>query len=238
VGADALVTLNETTRREIASTYGRGDAVPAYAGVDIELFRPYEPHEVAHLVQRFGGGPWVVHSTDFSPIKRTDLALRAFAECARREPASRLLITSTRADPPAEERLRRMAVELGIEDKVVSAGFLPFEDLPRVYAMATVLLQTGTSLGSGATTMALPVKEALACGTAVVRSRATEEDVEDGVSGFLVDPTDPVATGTRLAELVADPARAAAMGRVGRERIRRTYTWAAVVGVVLGAVDG
>ena len=238
LGADAVVTLNEATRRELSSTYGRDDAVPAYAGVDTDVFRPYAPEEVAHLTARFGGGPWVVHSTDFSPIKRTDLALRAFAECARVQPGVRLLITSTREDPAAQGQMRRLAADLGIERQVTWSGFLPYEDLPRVYSMATALLQTGTSAGSGATTMALPVKEALACGTAVVRSSATEEDVQDGVSGFLVDPTDSVATGRRVAELVADPARAAEMGRAGRARIQSAYTWPSVVDVVLRAVDG
>ncbi|MGO4663037.1 glycosyltransferase [Terrabacter sp. 2TAF16] len=235
-GADALVTLNESTRREIARTYGRSDAMPAYAGVDTDLFRPYAENEIAHLVQRYGPGPWVIHSTDFSPIKRTDLALRAFAECVRLDSSARLLITSTRQDPAAEQQMRRLAVQLGIDEQIVMAGFLPFEDLPRVYSMGTVLLQTGTSAGSGATTMSLPVKEALACGTAVVRSRATDEDVEEGVSGFLVDPTDSVETGARLAELVSDPERAAIMGLAGRDRVIRTYTWPSVVDVVLAAV--
>lgn len=236
VDADALLTLNEATKRQIDSVYGRSDAVPAYAGVDTDLFRPYAADELAHLTARFGAGPWVIHSTDFSPIKRTDLALRAFAECARTNEQARLLITSTREDETAEAQMRRLAAELGIERRVVYAGFLPFEDLPRVYSMGTVLLQTGTSAGSGATTMALPVKEALACGTAVVRSSATDEDVEDGLSGYLVDPTDVVATGARLAELLADPERASAMGLAGRERVQRTYTWPAVVDVVLRAV--
>lgn len=235
-GADALVTLNESTRREIARTYGRSDATPAYAGVDTDLFRPYAENEVAHLVRRFGAGPWVVHSTDFSPIKRTDLALRAFAECVRLDNSARLLITSTRQDPTAELQMRRLAVKLGIEDQVVMAGFLPFEDLPRVYSMGTALLQTGTSAGSGATTMSLPVKEALACGTAVVRSRATDEDVEDGVSGYLVDPNDSVEAGARLAELISDPEQAATMGLAGRDRIMRTYNWSSVVNVLLQAV--
>ncbi|GAB2766305.1 glycosyltransferase family 4 protein [Terrabacter koreensis] len=236
LGADSVVTLNESTRRQIEVTYGRSDAIPAYAGVDTELFRPYAADEVAHLTARFGPGPWIVHSTDFSPIKRTDLALKAFAACAQLSSTAGLLVTSTRQDPSAEGAMHRLAESLGIADRVVFGGFLPFEDLPRAYSMGTVLLQTGTSAGSGATTMSLPVKEALACGTPVVRSGVTDEDVEEGISGYLVDPTDSATTGARLAELLADPARATAMGMAGRERIKRTYTWPSVVDAVLGAV--
>jgi trehalose synthase len=46
--------------------------------------------------------------------------------------------------------------------------------------------------------------------------------IEDGVSGFLVDS--PEEAGRRISELLADPAEADAMGAAGRERVRTTYT--------------
>lgn len=234
--ADAVLTLNQATDRQIERVYDRHGAVLAYAGVDTELFRPYTAEELDDLVARFGSAPLVIHSTDYSPIKRTDLALRAFAVAQAEVPGSRLVVTSTRKDPAAERDLRQQAVALGIAEHVTFAGFLPFEDLPRLYSLATCLLQTGTSSGSGATTMSLPVKEALACGTPVVRSEATGEDVEDGVSGFLVDPRDVINTGRQLAALLGDPEEAASMGMVGRERIVRTYTWPGVAAVFRNAV--
>jgi glycosyltransferase involved in cell wall biosynthesis len=234
--ADAVVTLNKSTQAQISRVYGRDDSVTAFAGVDTALFRPYGADEVRDIAERFGCGPLVIHSTDFSPIKRTDLAVRAFAEARSEVPDARLIVTSTRQDAPSEAQIRRLTRELGVEDQVIFAGFLAFEDLPRLYSAATVLLQTGTSAGSGATTMSLPVKEALACGTPVVRSGATDEDVEDGISGYLIDPRDVATTGARLADLLRDPVRADQMGLAGRERIGRTYTWDRVVDVVLGEV--
>ncbi|MBN9373829.1 MAG: glycosyltransferase [Cellulomonas sp.] len=235
--ADALLTLNETTKGQVTRTYSRTDAVCTYAGVDTEFFRPYRPEETRDLAERVGVGPIVVHSTDFSPIKRTDLALEAFAVASRTVPDARLVITSTRDDAAEQARLVRRAEELGVSDRVSYLGFLPFSDLPRLYSLADVLLQTGTSLVSGATSMSLPVKEALACGTPVVRSGVTGEDVEDGVSGFLVDPTDSQTTGSRLATILGDRTKAAEMGEAGRLRIAATYTWDRVVDVVEAALD-
>lgn len=235
--ADSVVTLNASTRAQIDRVYGL-DSIPAYAGVDTTLFHPYEDAELGDLRQRFGDGPLVVHSTDFSPIKRTDLAIRAFARAASEVPSATLVVTSTREDGPEQARMRRLASDLGVGDRVVQAGFLEFADLPRLYSLASALLQTGTAAGSGATTMSLPVKEAMACGTAVVRSGATDEDVEDGVSGFLVDPRDVEVTGARLAQLLRDPATADRMGAAGRERVVRTYSWDRVVEIIAGEVDG
>jgi phosphatidylinositol alpha-1,6-mannosyltransferase len=130
-----------------------------------------------------------------------------------------------------------LARSLGIEDRIEFLGFVPYEDLPRYYSIADVLIQTGTSKVTGATTMSLPVKEALACGTAVIRSDATDEDVEDGVSGYLVDPANSEATGAKLAALLNDRGRARMMGEAGRGKIVELYQWDHVIDVVLEAVS-
>ncbi len=145
-------------------------------------------------------------------------------------------MTSTREDRAASAQMWTLARSLGIDDRIEFLGFVPYEDLPRYYSVADVLIQTGTASVTGATTMSLPVKEALACGTAVVRSDATDEDVEDGVSGYLVDPADVEATGARLATLLGDRERARTMGEAGRGRIVELYRWDRVVDIVLEAV--
>jgi starch synthase len=75
--------------------------------------------------------------------------------------------------------------------------------------------------------------EAMACGTAVVASDVggIPEVVDDGTTGLLV-PFDEHGIDlyrTGLADavnaLLADPARAAAMGSAGRERAVREFSW-------------
>jgi starch synthase len=58
--------------------------------------------------------------------------------------------------------------------------------------------------------------------------------VDDGRTGLLVhyDPDDTAAfeagLAARIAELVADPARATAMGAAGRERVLSEFGWPAI----------
>ena len=60
------------------------------------------------------------------------------------------------------------------------------------------------------------------------------EVVDDGRTGLLVPYTedDPAAfaagLAARMAELLADPARAAGMGRAGRERVLAEFGWPAI----------
>ena len=61
-------------------------------------------------------------------------------------------------------------------------------------------------------------------------SGGARESVVDGETGILVDGkrTDEVAEA--VASLLADPARAAAMGAAGRERVLRDHTWPEIAG--------
>lgn len=75
--------------------------------------------------------------------------------------------------------------------------------------------------------------EAMACGTAVVASDVggIPEVVEHGRTGLLVHYNESDAAGFRvdlaaaINELVADPARAAAMGAAGRKRVVAEFSW-------------
>ena len=72
--------------------------------------------------------------------------------------------------------------------------------------------------------------EAMACGTAVAGSDVggIPEVVSDGETGLLVPPDDPAALAAALNSLLADPGRAAAMGRLGRERAIAHFSWPAI----------
>ncbi len=75
------------------------------------------------------------------------------------------------------------------------------------------------------------VLEAMAIGRPVVAaaSGGIVDLVDDGVTGHLVAPGDPVALAAALSSLIADPDTAAAMGRNALDRVR-SFTASAVVG--------
>ena len=77
--------------------------------------------------------------------------------------------------------------------------------------------------------LGLAVLEAMASGTPVVCSRVggLPEIVEDGVTGFLVEPGDIGDLRERLAALLGDRALAARIGRNARERVLERFTWKA-----------
>jgi glycosyltransferase involved in cell wall biosynthesis len=73
--------------------------------------------------------------------------------------------------------------------------------------------------------------EGMACGTPVICTRVASmpEIVEDGVSGFIVEPGDHAALRARLEWLAAHPVDADAMGAAGRSRVLAHFQWRDVV---------
>jgi glycosyltransferase involved in cell wall biosynthesis len=66
--------------------------------------------------------------------------------------------------------------------------------------------------------MATAEAMAFALPVIAVRSGASTELVEDGMTGRLVAPEDPQALAAVMSELIEDRSRAAMMGEHGRER--------------------
>jgi glycosyltransferase involved in cell wall biosynthesis len=120
-----------------------------------------------------------------------------------------------------------------LRDKVPQAlGMLPHDELLRAYGRASVVAVPSRREGFG-----VVCAEAMAHGRPVVASAVGGllDLVEDGVSGLLVPPRDPVALRAALTRLLDDAELRGAMGAAARERIRRHFSWPVWQEAVLGA---
>jgi glycosyltransferase involved in cell wall biosynthesis len=143
-----------------------------------------------------------------APIKNHALFLRACQRVHERLPEARFLIVGDGELGPA---LRAETTRLGLDDAVLFTGWR--SDLADLYAALDVVVCSSNNEGLPAALV-----EAGAAGRPVVSTDVggVADLVEDGVNGLLVPSGDAEALAGAIATLLADPERAASMGREGR----------------------
>jgi glycosyltransferase involved in cell wall biosynthesis len=109
-----------------------------------------------------------------------------------------------------------------VRDRVHLIGQIAREDVPALLRSADVVVSVPWYEPFGMVPL-----EAMACGVPVVASAVGGhlDTVLDGRTGALVPPRDPGALAQRLRELLADPARLAAVGSAAAIRARSRYGW-------------
>ncbi len=143
--------------------------------------------------------PLVVTWSRLRRYKCIDVAIRAFAIIAAQLPAAKMQIMGR---GPDEDRLRRLVTKLGLDEKVIFRGFLPWEELVRTLHRSHVFLNPSPKEGWG-----LTVVEANQCGVPVVASDrpGLKDSVVDGETGYLVPFGDPEAFARVALRLLTEP---------------------------------
>ncbi len=240
-GADAVIAVSEGSRVDILDAYPAIDpdrVHVVYNGIDTQ---EYQPDDGVDVLARHGvdpDRPSVVFVGRITRQKGVPLLLRAAEQFS---PETQLVLCAGAPDTP----------EIAAE---VSAGVQRLQERRDGVLWIEQMLRKREviQLLSHATVFACPSiyeplgivnLEAMACEAAVVASATggIVEVVRDGETGYLVpleqapgsiDPVDPDAFATAFAErvnaLVADPARAAEMGRAGRRRAVEHFAWPAI----------
>lgn len=221
-----LPILPRATGMLLLSEYSRGlwNAAPAarrprrtavvYGGVS-ETFvpaAPPDPHRILFV------GRLVRHKGVEHAIAAVDSGLT-------------LLIAGQPYDAPYARMLREAAAGKRVEFR----DDVRDEQLAALYsgALATVVPSVYETWGGNHTNvpelLGLVALESMACGTPPIVSRvgSLPELVEDGVTGFVVEPNDPGAIRAAIAALTADPARRLEMGRQARAAVLARFTWPA-----------
>lgn len=162
--------------------------------------------------------PFLLCVANKRPHKRLEVAIAAFAELAREDPALRLVLVGDRT--PHLTTLRALAARLGVADRIDDVVGLSDEALAACYASAEAVLVTSQAEGFG-----LVPLEAMAAGAPVVAARHPTTCEVVGDAAELVPPEDPAAMAAIVRRWRTDPAARATRIRHGRAHAAR-FDWA------------
>ena len=226
--AAAVVAVSEGMRADVLSAYPEISPERTRVirnGIDTS---EYAPDPDTGVLVSYGVDPerpYVIFVGRITRQKGVAVLLRA---AAMLDPAAQLVLCAGAADTP-ELREEVTSLVAGLQASRTGVVWIP-EMLPKHEVIQLLSHATVFACPSVYEPLGIVNLEAMACATAVVGSRVggIPEVVDDGVTGLLVPPGDPVPLSDALNALLRDPVRAARMGEAGRERAVDEFSWDAV----------
>jgi glycosyltransferase involved in cell wall biosynthesis len=123
---------------------------------------------------------------------------------------------------PIEAELEALAAELGISERVRFVGYKSAEDVKQYYIDTDAFI-----LPTRSDAFANVILEAMAAALPVIATDVggVAEAVVDGETGVVVEPRQPDQLAAAIQLLADDRSLAERLGRSGRDRVRRFFTW-------------
>ena len=218
-GAGRIIAVSRETERALRQMF---------PGIEskIRLLLPaVDPAEFFPSPQ-IQGPPVLLSLGRVVPRKGQDMVIRALPTILREFPKAEYWIAGRGADA---ERLKTLAVELGVQPQVHFLGLVAAEERVRLYQRCAIYLMPSRTIESKGDFEGFGITflEANACGKPVIggHSGGVADAVLDGVTGLLVDPHSPDEIAEKILRLLRDGDFAAQLGRQGRERVECELNW-------------
>jgi alpha-maltose-1-phosphate synthase len=239
--ADAVIAVSEQMRRDVLLCYPRVDperVVVIHNGIDPDEYRRDRGTDV---LERRGIDPTRPLVVFVGRITRQKGIVHLLEAAMHIDPSAQLVLLAGAPDTAeigAEVRALYNAAQERHGNIVWIDEMLPRPEVIQVLSHATVFVCPSIYEPFGLVNL-----EAMACEVAVVASAVggIPEIVVDGETGYLVPcdvaagETDAAAAGRfaeglaeRINALLADPDRASAFGRAGRQRVVDHFSWSSV----------
>jgi glycosyltransferase involved in cell wall biosynthesis len=214
--------------RDVMQEVGISQPPPVAAiglGTDPALFTP--GRDSGTLRQRWGirRAPIVLTVARLTPHKGQDTGIEAIARLRDEFPNLRYVLVGEGSD---EARLRNLAANLNVMDRVGFAGPMRDDELPEAYATSTIYLDASRAAGDTTTDghgMSVIEAEATALPVVAGDTGGIRSLLRDGESGVVVDASDPSAVAGAIASLLRDAELRKRMGMAGRESVQTYLNW-------------
>jgi L-malate glycosyltransferase len=207
--SDGLIANCVACRNAVVSDEGlaRERVVVLENGVDLSRFPDWDAQSGNHRVGVIA---------NLRPVKGLDFFLRAAAVVRSEHPEVSFSIAGEGPERPMLERLAR---EIGLAKSLNLHGSI--SDVPGFLAGLDVAVLPSLSEG-----MSNALLEYMAAGRAIVATTVGNNVnmIEDGVTGLLVPPNEPIALAGAIDRLLNDPRMARRLGATARGRVEDEYS--------------
>ncbi|MDE2483908.1 MAG: glycosyltransferase family 4 protein [candidate division NC10 bacterium] len=219
--ATLILVLSEHAARDVGDLMG----VPREK---IEVINPgvgddYYPERVAGgreaLCRRYAlpRDRYVLFVGTLEPRKNVPTLVRAFGRLTRIRRSHCLVLVG--ASGQGIEEISDVVRGSGLDGEVVMPGYLPQEEVRRLYSYADLFVYPSLYEGFG-----LPPLEAMACGAPTITSNTSSLPEVVGEAALQVDPRDPEALADAMNAILEDETLAVMLRARGFDRIKQ-FSW-------------
>ena len=218
--AAAVITVSQHARRDLIRIL---DLPPEKVCVVYEAapehFRPVcDPRELERVRRKYRlPDHFLLYVGTLEPRKNLRRLVRAARQVRRYGFPHKLVLVG--ASGWQVDELHREVEACGMKDDVLFTGYVPDDDLPALFSLATLFVFPSLYEGFG-----LPPIEAMACGTPVLSSNRSALPEICGDAAHLIDPEDEEELVESLIALLSDGERRAEMTARGL-RQAATFSW-------------
>lgn len=217
-----VIANSRASQAAFEAAGGRVPTTVVYNGIDPTPFDAVSAEQVRALRHELDltGHPVVGVFSRLAPWKGQHVLLEALSDLP---PSTHLLFVGDAlfdGDRAYAASLRRKVIETHSEERVHFLGFR--DDVPALMGLCDVVVHTSVApepFGRVIVEGMLARRPVVATGTG-----GALEILDDGRTGALVRPDDPLALGATLSALLSEPARAEELARAGATHARQTFT--------------
>lgn len=211
--ADVIITVSETIKQELIDQMNlpKEKIRVVYNGVDQARFHP--------VAERLQGLPdhYFLYLGTLEPRKNLLGLLEGYRIAKPHIGDCKLVIGGAKGWEYSA--IFETVKTYGLEQDVVFPGYLPFEDLPKLYSGAQAFVFPSFYEGFG-----IPPLEAMACGVPVITSDCSCLPEITGEAAIHVNPKDGEALGSAMEQILTDSALRNTCITGGLEHVKQ-FTW-------------
>ena len=230
-GAQLLFANSDDTAARIRTRFGEDVPIRVvHPGVaELPPLEPLNPR-VADLRREIclPDGPVLLTVARLERCKGIDLVIDTLTDLIGAFPGLSYVVAGA---GPERAPLERQASERGVSASVRFLGSVEERTKQTLLALADVFVMPSRKVpGRPWEGFGIAYLEAAAAGLPAVGGRVggTADAIVDGVTGLLVDSTDPRPTFDALSRLLADASLRTRLGEAGRARVHREFLWPTV----------
>lgn len=235
--ADKIIVVTSRLKEVLQADYGvhRDKIVVILNGANTHLFKPMDIVRARTELSLNQGYKYVCFAGRLYRWLGVEHLIRSIPLILGECPDTRFLVVG---DGEMKQELIKLAELVGVSDKVIFTGMVPYQNVPLYINASDVCVLPAANNARNGRIGASPLKlhEYMACGRPVVVGNVAGviDEVTDADSGLIVDPTSADELAGAVITLLGNEELRKEMGKRGREAAVEKHSWRKVAEQVAG----